>query len=443
MDVDIAAAAFTGHDTINVTANIVGGFPQYNGSYVIPTPILDHGMDGDDYDPNWLGYLADAFSISAGASAGNLNAALGPLGGAVGFANWNVASTGAINVGTLNIIALGGEGSQSAQTITLTDDGSNTMLFATAASDSLSTDWTNVKTVTLSGTKGFVTITGLETNVQEISGGFLNFPGVTPTSNFASAFQSFDGGGLLASDTAALTSIAGGAGNSFYDLSSLTPAAAHAGTWDGGHSTAGNSEIAFNNLAITTAGTITLTNIQILDDVSSIGAITVPVLNPDGTTGTAILENGGEAQGGIINMNNFAGLAPLNTPYALLAQGNPSIDSDVTVGGLPPSGLPFTTLPAGITAASSIATDLQAGVIPAGFQVLQLLNAEGSTQTVLGAKLAIENGPVNFAINMQDTADGTLSLTVTEHGPALTSPSLRGSRRQRGLRRQSTSQTPW
>ena len=147
---------------------------------------------------------------------------------------------------------------------------------------------------------------------------------------------------------------------------------------------------------------------------SSIGAITVPVLNPDGTTGTAILENGGEAQGGIINMNNFAGLAPLNTPYALLAQGNPSIDSDVTVGGLPPSGLPFTTLPAGITAASSIATDLQAGVIPAGFQVLQLLNAEGSTQTVLGAKLAIENGPVNFAINMQDTADGSLPYaTVT------------------------------
>ena len=163
---------------------------------------------------------------------------------------------------------------------------------------------------------------------QEISGGFLDnsdAPFLT-AANFASAFQSYDGGGLLASDTAALTSIVGGAGNSFYDLSSLTPAAAHAGTWDGGHSTAGNSEIAFNNLVITTAGTITLTNIQILDDVSSIGAITVPVLNPDGSLGTAILENGGEAQGGIINMNNFAGLAPLNTPYALLAEGLPSDD---------------------------------------------------------------------------------------------------------------------
>ena len=411
VDVDIAAAAFTGHDTINVTANIVGGFPQYNGSYIIPTPILDRGGDRDDYDPNWLGYLADAFSISAGASAGNLVAALGPLGGAVGFANWVVASTGAMSVGTLNIIALGGEGSMSAQTITLTDDGSNTMLFATAVSDALSTDWTNVKTVTLTGTKGFVTLTGLETNVQEVSGGFLdNSSNPLTAANFASAFQRYDGGGLLASDTAALTSIAGGAGNSFYDLSSLTPAAAHAGTWDGGHSTAGNSEIAFNNLAITTAGTITLTNIQILDDVSSIGSITVPDLNPDGTLGTAILENGGEAQGGIINMNNFAGLAPLNVAYALLAEGLPSSDYTVTVGGPVPSGLPFTTLPAGITAASSLATDLQAGVVPAGFELLQLLNAEGSTQTVLGAKLVIENGPVNFAINMQDTADGTLTI---------------------------------
>ena len=423
VDVDIAAAAFTGHDTINVTANIVGGFPQYNGSYIIPTPILDRGGDRDDYDPNWLGYLADAFSISAGASAGNLVAALGPLGGAVGFANWVVASTGAMSVGTLNIIALGGEGSMSAQTITLTDDGSNTMLFATAVSDSLSTDWQNVKTVTLTGTKGFVTITGLETNVQEVSGGFLSngtdgtdaTPALT-AANFASNFQYYDGGGLLASDIAALTSIAGGAGNSFYDLSSLTPAAAHAGTWDGGHSTAGNSEIAFNNLAITTAGTITLTNIQILDDVSSIGSITVPVLNPDGTLGTAILENGGEAQGGIINMNNFAGLAPLNVAYALLAEGLPTSISSVTVGGLVPSGLPFTTLPPGITAASSIATDLQAGVVPAGFQLLQLLNAEGSTQTVLGAKLVIENGPVNFAINMQDTADGSATFVGSNSG---------------------------
>ena len=36
VDVDIAAQAFTGKDTINCRRNIVGGFPQINGSYVIP-----------------------------------------------------------------------------------------------------------------------------------------------------------------------------------------------------------------------------------------------------------------------------------------------------------------------------------------------------------------------------------------------------------------------
>src|ERR1700683_177268 len=45
VDVDIAASAFTGHDTINVTANIVGGFPQYNGSYIIPKPIIANVAD--------------------------------------------------------------------------------------------------------------------------------------------------------------------------------------------------------------------------------------------------------------------------------------------------------------------------------------------------------------------------------------------------------------
>jgi hypothetical protein len=49
---------------------------------------------------------------------------------------------------------------------------------------------------------------------------------------------------------------------------------------------------------------------------------------------------------------------------------------------------------------------LQNGVVPTGFQLLQLLNAEGSTQTVLGANLTIYSDFINFAINMQDTGDG-------------------------------------
>jgi hypothetical protein len=441
VDVDFAAATFTGKDFINVTANIVGGFPLSDtSSFIIPPEILgpDNG-DLDDYDPAWLNYLADSFSISAGASSGNQNPALGPIGGAVGFAFWNVASIGAQSVGTLNIIALGGEGSQSAQTITLTDDGSNTMLFATAASDSLSTDWKNVTKIDMStGSTGFVTITGLETDVQEVGIGLpeptftvgvgLGFippvNNLTP-SNFASEFQEYDGGGLLASDTSALVTILGGNGNSFYDLSSLTPAAATntAALFDGGHSTAGNSEISFNNQVFTSGSPVNISHVQILDDVSSISSF-------DG--GTGVLENGGEAQGGIINMANFlgtangaTGLQPLNVAYALLAE---DLQPNGGVGALPPPGLPFTAPqflftppevglpPNQVTQASllpptvspAVALDLQNGVVPAGFDLLQLLNAEGSTQTTLGAKLIIENGPSDFAINMQDTGDGTV-----------------------------------
>ncbi len=419
VDVDIAAAAFTGKETINVTADVVGGFPQNNGSYIVPPEILVAPNDGDDYNPNWLGYLANEFSIGAGASAGP--------NGPIGFQTWNVNSIGAKAVGTLNIIGLGGEGSTTATTINLTDDGSNTMLFANAISDGLSTDWKNVTTVNLAKTTGFVTITGLETNVQEVGGHFLNnsSPALS-AGNFATAFNSFGGGGLLASDTTALVSILGGAGNSFYDLSSLTPAAAHAATIDGGHGTAGNSEVAFNNLVVTTAGTVTITNIQVLDDVSSIGAITVPINN---LGGTAILENGGESQGGIINMVNFAGLAGLNTPYALLAE---NLTANGGLGVTVPYGLPYTLagssfvppasqaalLPAGLADAAlnltavAHAADLQNGVVPAGFALLQLLNADGSTQTVLGAPLTIYDDTIYSAINMQDTADGWFTPTI-------------------------------
>jgi hypothetical protein len=411
VDVDIAAAAFTGKETINVTADVVGGFSQTNGSYNVPPEILVAGNDGDDYNPNWLGYLANEFSIGAGASAGP--------NGPIGFQTWNVNSIGAKAVGTLNIIGLGGEGSTTATTINLTDDGSNTMLFANAISDGLSTDWKNVTTVNLAKTTGFVTITGLETNVQEvgISPGFTSR--LTAT-NFATAFNSFGGGGLLASDTTALVSIVGGAGNSFYDLSSLTPAAATKAVIDGGHGTAGNSEVAFNNAVMTSGLPVTITNIQVLDDVSSIGAITVPINN---IGGTAVLENDGEAQGGIINMVNFAGLTGLNTPYALLAE---NLTANGGLGVTVPYGLPYTLaqfsftppasqaalLPAGLADATlnltavAHAADLQNGVVAAGFSLLQLLNADGSTQTVLGAPLTIFDDTVFSAINMQDTADG-------------------------------------
>jgi hypothetical protein len=461
VDVDIAAGAFTGTDTINIIANEVGTFQETSdGSYMIPPPILGTYGDPDSYNPNWVGYLSEAFSFAAGASAGPLSS--------IGFQNWVVTSEYAATVGVPNIIALGGEGSTTATTLTVINpvingvqDHSNTILFATAISDSLSTDWMNLKTITLNQTDGFVTLTGLETDVAEVgistpTPSFIIDSGLVwsiPTTDldgpdaayyFAEAFSYYDGGGLLASDTTALTEILGGTGNSFYDLSSLTPATVYAATLiQGGSSHAGNSEVAFNNAVMTylapTGSYVNIQDIQILDDVSSIGPLTVSY--NDGTP-SAILEDGGEAQGGEINMNDFPGLLPLNVPYALIGE---QLTPDGGLNGGPfgatvPFGLPFTeaqflfTPPAsqaallaangdldanavppetpGIPSISAAqALDLQNGVVPAGYQLLQLLNAEGSTQTVLGAKLIIENGPVDFAINMQDTADGTLMLS--------------------------------
>jgi hypothetical protein len=346
-------SGFTGSDTIFVTANVVGGFPlDEGGSLVIPQPIIfdtdTEQFDQDAYNPNWEGFLDDAFAITAGASSGPNKGKNGlPPTGAVGFQNWVIASTGAVllepgiqfaNFNTLtglNIIALGGEGSFSATTLTLTDDGSSTMLFASFFGDSLLTDWKNLANIDLSGTSGFVILTGLEATTQANE---IDDP-------------STDGGGLLTMDTTALKTIVGGAGNSFYDLSSLTPATAQAAKIDGGHSTGGNSEVAFNNDVMTGTKPVSISHIQVLDDAS-------------------------DDQGGTIDMNNFVGLAPLNQPYTLLA----------------------------------------GGVIPAGFQLLQLLDADGSTDAALVKNLFILNGPTQFAVNMQDVEDG--SFIFPAEGPA-------------------------
>ena len=68
---------------------------------------------------------------------------LGPSASPTGIVN----SSAAESIGGLNIIALGGEGSVSATSLTLTDDGSNTMLYASFLSDSLGGhDWQNLTT---------------------------------------------------------------------------------------------------------------------------------------------------------------------------------------------------------------------------------------------------------------------------------------------------------
>ena len=165
------------------------------------------------------------------------------------------------------------------------------------------------------------------------------------------------GGGLLTSDTSALVTITGGAGNSFYDLSSLTLAAArhYKASFDGGHGTGANSEIAFNNYFVANAsprnlnGTVVnISNIQVLDD-------TGDLVSRSTRTGDRT------SQGGVINMADF-NLAPLNTNYDLLS--GPLGNLFYVKGG---SVLQDPTFAAGND------------VAPAGFQLLQLLDADGST----------------------------------------------------------------
>ena len=258
---------FHGDDTIFVTATSVGGFPEENGSFKVPEPILVADHNGDDYDPNWVGYLGNAFAIASGASAGP--------NGPVGFTHWDVTSNGAGAIGSLNILALGGEGSTSATTLVMHDDGSNTMVYATSISDSRSTDWENLNNINLSDTSGFVTLTGAETDVQEqIDLAFFDGKG----SSHKDPFQVFGGGGLLTSVIGPIN-VLGGSGNSMYDFSGLDSSGSDflriftTSRFDGGHGTNGNSEIAFNNNVLTEDGAagggttvVQLSNISILDD---------------------------------------------------------------------------------------------------------------------------------------------------------------------------------
>ncbi len=370
--VDFAASVFTGQDSINVSAYIVGGFKEINGSYQVPPPVYAYGNDADVYNPAWYDYLSSAYSIVAGASGSSLTTLNGvtlPSTGAVGFQIWNVSSLGAKSVGSTNILALGNEGSWNATTINLTDDGSNTILFASALADSLSTDWTNLTTLNLSGTSGYVVVTGAEVDAQI----------------YISPSTSWYGGGLLTSDTTALETIKGGTGNSFYDLSSLTLAGIQAfkgaEIYDGGHSIKGNSEIAFNNFVVANAtatpgsGTvINISHIQVLDDTGGIGST--------------------NQQGGFIDLSgDFPGLGPLNTAYALLA-GSPA-------SGVFPSPIdPFIPVTGALYAND---------IVPVGYELLQLLNADGSTNNTFGAALTVRDGFTLQAINAQDVGDGALT----------------------------------
>ena len=368
VDVDIAAQAFSGNDTLNVVASVVGGFPlqsSSNGfttSLDVPKPITGTYGDPDDYCVNWRDFGALAYAVAAGASSGPTpDGFVGPDDGAVGYANWNVYSTNAWRVegkipfgtwtlqdstgqkGGVNILALGGEGSTSAETLTLHDDGSSTILFSTYISDSEGgKDWQNLTDINLSDTTGFVVLSGLEYEKGLYYDYGSNDGGVPYVSAQYLGGEGYDHycvGGLLSFLDSPIT-IEGGDGNSFYDLTSLSPESAAASSIDGGHGTNGNSEVAFNNRVFTSGLVIPTTNIQVFDDAD-------------------------DSQGGTIDLADF-NMLPLNMDYTLL-------------GG---------------------------GLVPAGFSLLQLLGADGCTATELTSNLFIEDGPINFALNMQDVANG-------------------------------------
>ena len=98
-----------------------------------------------------------------------------------------------------------------------------------------------------------------------------------------------------------------------------------------------------------------------------------------------------ERQGGVIDWRNFAGLGPLNTNYDLLSGPLGNLIDQLTV----------------LFQSANFATGTD--VAPAGYQLVQFLNSDGSTANTLGADLTIRDGFVNLAINAMDLADGTLT----------------------------------
>jgi hypothetical protein len=230
IDIAFASGVLTGTETITVNAFSVGNTPNND--------------------------LNEAYSIAAGGT--------GP--GAKGFQTWVLNSTGA-TLGTVNDIALGGEGNSTATTLTITDDGSTTIVYASNASGSKgAADWQNLTTIDASGTTGELTITGGET----VAG--------------------VNGAGLLAADTVALTTVIGGSGTDLFDLSAFSAPLSQL-------TVTGNSDTAAGNTT-----TVELNNTELTSDVA-----------PASWSGVqTLLDVGNPGVGGTINMADFPGTTTLS-----------------------------------------------------------------------------------------------------------------------------------
>jgi len=278
VDLIFATSALSGTDTITVNANIVG----------------NHG-DSD---------LDDAYAIAAGAPGHGSVAA-------IGFQTWNVSSTG-VGVSSVNDLALGADGATTATTLTVTDDGSTTIIYASTASGSGgSADWANLTTIDASGTTGQLTITGAETK----SDGY--------------------GGGLLTDNATALTSVTGGSGADLFDLSGFS-GDANGLTIAGGGNTTGT-----NSLGGTGTG-IELSNSEI-NSISDEYTGTTGAFGPSGTGwgGVAILydvgtggSGGTSYVGGDINMADFPGTLTVQL-LDYNSGNNPNQNADFNVTNAP------------------------------------------------------------------------------------------------------------
>ena len=356
----LAADAFTDADTINVAARNVGGLP----SGAVAPPAVVGG------DPNWAGFGKLAYAVVAG-----------PSHGADGFTTWQLASSDAsgsavdfANYSTpsgLNIVALGAANAASATLISVHDDGSSTMLQASLFEGSSAHDWSKVATIDLSGTKGFVILTGAEAGDA----------------------------GLLADTATNLRDLAikGGTGNGFYDLSGLADAAGAApasGAVIQGGTGKGNNEVAIGTTVAVGQDTIQFDKIQVLDVVGK-------------THGAS---SGGASA---MDMSKFPGLVPVTsgTVYTLMSDSISStndVSSSFTV-------LQFLNDKGGI--ATSQAGDFLIKNGPSSFAVNMQGMANGGDyrQPNSGSNVTIQRG---FPINATDSLKLWLSYDGMTHLPA-------------------------
>lgn len=241
----------------------------------------------------------------------------------------------------LNVFALGNGGTPAAS-LTLTDDGSATLLFASSLDGSLPTDWATLDHIDLRGTSGFVILSGKETSA--VSG---------------------QGGGLLAEMSAPLPDITGGTGNSFYDLSSL--ASIPTARIEGGSSKDGASEVAFASTVFSPSQegtTVTLKHIQVLDSVSP-------------------------SFGGVIDFGRFEHLETLAKPYAL-AGGPASTSANSAPAGFSVLQL----LGKNGSASRSLESNLEIKNVPfqAAINLQAVTNGTSATRPNTGQQILLQSG---------------------------------------------------